>query len=258
MVAGALLMPTLAIAQSVKTDYPSTGALLGIGWQSGIGEPADATCVMFAADSFTADNAQNVKVDVRAVRTTEHFYSLTETSTSVILKKTLGNGGTFKTKFIDSVTVDSDKQTYLVSARIDNATEFTAPPQDGELRLSDNYLKLLKTQGLAKFQKVCGDSFVFRRYGGAELIGLSEVTTFTRDEQDKASVNWSGSVLSVKLDGDINTEENRKRFSEELKFGYFLGGGNSAANAASRRTECPGVHATRHGSPWGSPTGLYL
>lgn len=229
-----LLFSTWATAQSVRTDYPASGALLGIGWRSAIGEQADATCVEFSPTKTTADNAQSIRVDVHSVQSTEHFYSLTDTSSSVLLKKAVGSGVTFRTRWIDSVTVDSDKQTYVVTARVDNPTEFTSPPDGGELKVKDKYLDVLMTKGLNAFVKICGDSFVFRRYGGAELIGTAETIAFTREDKSKATVNWSGSALAVKLEGELNTEENLKKFTEELKFSYFLGGGSGAQGAVDK------------------------
>jgi hypothetical protein len=226
------LATSSAYSQYKEQSYPQFPVDLGYGWRSMSDMPADASCVDF---EINAPTSQVQDVEISSIRTSLSLFAKTRTSLDATVKKITGISAGMKVTFETESSSIFDEGRYFVSATVDNAVQSVKAPTGGVLKIKAEYLDLLNgANGLAAFSAYCGDYFVFARQGGVELLGLSSENKLTREVKQNAKVKWDANLIKVSLDGEINSEQNRKTVEDSLSFRYTLKGGNAVEGATSK------------------------
>lgn len=224
-----LLVSRPVFAQSKTVDYPLVGVQLALGWNSLRAEPADDICIDFGK---AFETAQIVSVGVSEFKSKETLHRKTNVSVEFSAKAIAGIGVSLKSRFLSEYDSSVDEQSYAVQATVENEAETAGPSAIGPLALKAIYVTLLKSpDGLAKFQKVCGDSFVYRRTGGAELTALATLYSTTRESKDHLGFSLDASGINLTAKGAMDAEDDSTSAYSAARFDYLLVGGSGATGA---------------------------
>lgn len=217
---------SVSTAQIAALEFPDSGAPLGIGWNSTRAQTADAYCVEFER---MQEPAQIVITEAKRFRLTDTLLRNLGSSLEFGARATAGVSASSRTEFATTQNRSLEDQSFSVMLRVKNAVETASPTLSTPLRLKQEYVDLLKQpDGATKFVHLCGDSFVFRRYGGAELISLITVSNLSEEERQSVRFSAGGSGVVLSLSGSLNTEENRARVRNQTTFSYWLFGGSGS------------------------------
>lgn len=236
VVAGNIFCSSYAQTHPDKTvPYPDIGVHMGQGWRVESRTVSDAFCIEFAPPEASTALAQKI------------FHVQSEVRTQEMLRRTASSGDDIgvkafvnlssKNKFAYEYQLDTDLKSFAVRAVVQNTPETIRPPTSGVLRLKAEYLTMLKggAAGLAQFRAECGEAFVYRRSGGAELVAITTLRSATLEESSKADFNLTvGANLSgfdIGFNSATLTEVRRKELKSSLEVTYMLRGGNSSTGA---------------------------
>ena len=222
-----------------RLTYPADGITLGQGWHLFPGKGADAYCIEFAPPASTGA-AQTVYTDVLEVRSHEtsrkHITSGNELSAKALVDLTS------KLDISATITRALEYKSYSILARVENSPETILPPAGEPIQLKDKYVAVLKSgaEGVRRFVAECGQGFVLRRTGGADLSALTTLRTMTLEEQSKSDVKLglSGKIGDFSI-GIVNPELSESQLNaikSTMVFTYTLRGGNSSVGASSSET----------------------
>lgn len=221
-------------AQWRTVDYPIEGASVGAGWKSLHAAQADAFCVDFKEKREPAQQHRTRTGDFRLSEKLTRSSSLVG-EVSFMVAGAVGMG--VKGTFVGSYTYSIEDKSFYVIARVENQPEVAEAELDTPLGLKQKYVEMLKAgAGLSQFYKECGDSFVLRRVGGAELIALTTIKDLTEEEKSDVSLTYNAPVVAFKLEGTLNNKDTRERIEKWTTFSYGLIGGSGAKGATDLAT----------------------
>ncbi|WP_162914537.1 hypothetical protein [Desertibaculum subflavum] len=170
---------------------------------------------------FTAGAGGGPETTIRLVEVTDQYSLMNALDIDVSAQgKVFGVGASGKGKFVTSVKVTQNRQSFALYARADRTGE-TLVPEKGKsfVNLTDQALGFLKT-GEDEFRERCGDSFVSAIYVGAEAFGLLSFNEQSRDKRREIAVSMkaSGVGWSAAASADSKYEEYRKSGRTEIVY----------------------------------------
>lgn len=216
--------------------YPSGGITLGQGWHLVPGKAGDAYCVEFAPPT-TAGLAQDVSTRVLETRSLEtvrqHFTHGQDINAKFLFD--------FTSSYSSDLTFNKalEYKSYSIVARIENSPETIEPTNSTRLQLKNKYVAMLKhgAGGQRQFIKECGQGFVYRRTGGADLSAVTTFTSLTLDQQSKSDLKLGGggqiNGFSIVVSNPEMSEQQLTSLRSSLNFQYSLRGGNASKGATS-------------------------
>lgn len=245
--------PAVITVQRANTptmaDYPATGVELGQGWSSAVGGRTDSICIKFRRASLSA---QTKTFFMRSVVDRESLLDRLDVSAEVQFKAIVASVDA-KTKFAREVKIDSEYQSFLAHAQVQNGADYTAPigsddddlvgrdlfelnphtPNVMVLRtrsggqqvdLDPKFAKLARDEP-AEFLRECGDSFVSAIVGGGEVDALLTFHRASKSDQTDISATIEGSGWGFQASGGTTKTLQRYSDSRELTLVYFQSGG---------------------------------
>lgn len=220
---------------ALSYDYPSSGVVLGNGWNVANEEKTAAICIIFTKAEV---GGQIAGVKSRRIENTDTLRQELNVSYKATAKAKFGKFGgeaSAKTEFLKRSRVDEHSVSILVSAQVVNGVAFVAPStsqtaaaeRDDQpdtvsvlplakgtpsLRLTQFARDLLGTgspEEIGRFRAHCGDGYVSSIERGAELFAVYNLSETTSDSQDerKASVGASASYMGMSGSLDFDTRK---------------------------------------------------
>lgn len=170
---------------------------------------------------FAAGSGGGPETTIRLVEVTDQYSLMNALDIDVSAQgKVFGVGASGKGKFVTSVKVTQNRQSFALYARADRTGQTIVPAQGKSfLSLTDQALGFLRTSE-DEFRERCGDSFVSAIYVGAEAFGLLSFTEQSRDKRREIAVSMKASAVgwSASASADSKYEEYRKSGRTEIVY----------------------------------------
>lgn len=214
----------------VREDYPTSGVVLGQGWDRFLARKQQAVCVTGKASEL---GGRSITLKINRVEDIEDIFTHLRVSVSAKINSGVASYDG-SASFARDIKVDTSALNILASVIVDTGGRHLEPSIDakpaqaiegGEVELTKEALEALKS-GQVNFQKLCGDSFVVAIREGGRLDAILQLRTSSRAEKRDIEAELKGKGLWGNAEAKINSNLDAKRKTNDFKYEYNQQGGN--------------------------------
>lgn len=191
------------------------GVKLGGGYDFRKGDPKISKAVRGKADKFSpAKGQESAEYNFSQVETVEEFQTALGVDSSVSVN--LGfSSGSAKASFEKKCGVTTESTFCIISFKALNAPISLR----GDVKLTDEALKLLELKDYARFRQRFGDHFCSDIYTGCEFFGSIKIDAETKEEEMEVAASIKARYGPGK--GSVSTDFSESSFSSKTSIEIF-------------------------------------
>lgn len=204
--------------ETIAREYPPSGVQIGQGWNSFLNRPSANICIEGEIAIMPGK-----QISSRVSVAEDHASYLEAVSGSAG-----GSYGPFSGSASYSRTHNFSEYdaNVVMTATVDTGGEFVSPGDAKAVRLSDVALELLNSpQGLARFVRACGDSYVTSYRNGGRMNSLLTIKNVTQDEKETIAAQAKGGFGAFSASGSFSQTIASASGSNRLEVTYEQVGG---------------------------------